>query len=43
MSGEIPDFYMVINTLIAEIAKERGEDPEGFKEAILAKVKEDEQ
>jgi hypothetical protein len=38
MSG-IPEFYTVVNTLITEIAKERGEDPEDFKEAILAKIK----
>ena len=38
MSG-IPEFYTVVNTLIAEIAKERGDDPEDFKEAILAKIR----
>ena len=38
MSG-IPEFYTVVNTLIAKIAKERGEDPEDFKEAILAKIR----
>ena len=38
MSG-IPEFYRVVNTLIAEIAKERGEDPVDFKEALLAKIR----
>lgn len=35
----LPEFYTVVDTLIAEIAKERGEDPEDFKEAILAKIR----
>ena len=35
----IPKFYGIVNALIAEIAKERGEDPEVFKEAILAKIR----
>jgi hypothetical protein len=35
----LPKFYTVANRLIAEIAKERGEDPKDFKEAILAKIR----
>lgn len=38
MSG-IPEFYTVVNGLITQIAKERGEEPEDFKEAILAKIR----
>ena len=38
MSG-IPEFYTVVNTLIAEIAKERGVGTKDFKEALLAKIK----
>ncbi len=39
MSG-IPEFYTVINMLISEIARDRGEDPQEFKQSLLAKVKE---
>jgi len=35
----LPEFYTVVNSLIAEIAEERGEDPEDFKEALLAKIR----
>ena len=35
----LPEFYTVVDTLIVGIAKERGEDPEDFKEAILAKIR----
>ena len=35
----LPEFYTVVNRLIAEIAKERGENPEDFKETLLAKIR----
>lgn len=38
MSG-IPGFYKVVNALIAEIAEERGQDLEEFRESLLAKIK----
>ena len=38
----LPEFYTVVNTLIAEIAKERGVGTKDFKEALLAKIKEGE-
>lgn len=38
--NDIPKFYAVVTSLITEIAKERGEDVEDFKEAISAKIKE---
>jgi hypothetical protein len=40
MSSQIPGFYRIINELIAEIARERNEDPEEFKQALLRKIKE---
>lgn len=42
MDNKIPKFYRIVTTLISEIAKERGEDPEEFRELLLAKVREGE-
>ena len=37
--SETPTFYTVVNALIAEIANQRGEDPEEFRQSLLAKIK----
>lgn len=39
--SDLPGFYAIIHTLIAEIAKEEGREPEEVKAAILTKIHED--
>lgn len=41
MSEQIPEFYSVVDKLISNIAKKRGEDPEEFKESLLRKILEE--
>ena len=41
MSEQIPEFYSVVDKLISNIAKKRGEDPEAFKESLLRKIREE--
>ena len=40
MSG-IPEFYTVVDGLIAEIAAERGENPKELKEKLVRKIEEE--
>jgi hypothetical protein len=34
-NAELPGWFRILNGLISEIAKESGEDPEEFKEALF--------
>jgi hypothetical protein len=39
MTGELPKFCMVLETIIKEIATEKGKDPDDLKESLLAKIR----
>jgi len=43
MSSEIPGFYKILNMLISEIARKRGQNPEKFKESLLRKIREEQE
>lgn len=39
-STDLPGWCQILNGLILEIAKERGDDPAEYQEALLAKIRE---
>lgn len=43
MNNKIPEFYKILNMLISEIARKRGQDPEEFKESLLRKIRKEQE